>query len=920
MDKLIRRIRERGYSSDDLTVTEDFKGAIKVHPDEGIAPIYVTDSNRDILETRILVWNENQAEAIYVWNEENSGYLIDARVPPINSIEGVSESVHCPFPTKNELISGTFWSIYANKLVSKNRKTVDIHLVEALEGLLKQLTALNISTESAHGLIDRCLFAAFLDHRNLWNPRFNLANALESGIGNNVQNIFSELENRFNGDLSRSAKRVRLNRQIVETLNSVFGKTFYVNRQAYLYPYRFDLINVDLISSIFERFIEATSRWSNRESGTYYSPPQVAWRVVEQTMKPLVFKMDEDAIHNIRVLDPCCGSGVFIVHAYKYLRNSINSMRANNKQRPLGTRQCAKLMLDSIRGWDIEPTAIRIATFSLYLSLLEGQRTISESFKFPKLLDKVLFVRDGLLNGNIRKDTESKKDLLYPPTKDVQEEQYDVVIGNPPWGFKSFSKSYKDVLKERYPQPNKGSSSEAFVFKFMELVRDHGRVGIMVNSSVMANRTSRFWRGLEETGRLEKIVDLGEVHKILGFSTSSEKTSLLFFKNQDVVNGASATEFSYIAPKLTPFSSAMNMILFSQDQEHVYKLSDLNMLEKRYGVNLLSYLQASNMDRSLISRIFDQYGENKVIDAQKGGQILRGSTIEMPFKANSLYVLGHEKKDFSVIEDRNLRRSAAKSQRLPVLMRRHQKRGRLSVAVKHGDFTVLEDVLALGSDIIDPYALAAIFSSKLALYILKYLARQFGQRNQSYLDDSAVKLFPIPPLDTKESSSILKELSRLAKEVESKLGQHRTNIFDVYDYSPQLSRIDDLVYELFDLSYIEMALVESDFWYSGDISSSNDEKIIYQELLAELAEINEVNWNLHLGGMIQSVTTGGKPAELPLRGIPLVLAGGSFHVWAEDQLTVYRSNDIQNWNAVAAISDANIYAAKMAVNRIRKIA
>ncbi|WP_062057840.1 HsdM family class I SAM-dependent methyltransferase [Cellvibrio sp. OA-2007] len=893
-------LHEHGFLASDLQHLKEIPAAVKVNPVGSMAPIYCVPDGSDTCETRIKIWNENEAEVVFIIGDGHNIQVYDAKQPPFSAKQFDKPII---FPTRDALVSGRFYADNASLFNRQKRKTVDVHLVEALEGLLRLLSELGLNNDLAHGLIDRCLFASFLDHRGLWDRQLSLAEALDSRNVSAVNTIFNDLATQFNGELSR-APRQSLSRNILTALTNVFGSTPFNEGQQRLFPYRFDLINTDLISSIFERFIEATARWSNNDSGTHYTPPQIALRVVEKTLTPLLINKNERELRKLTILDPCCGSGIFLVQAFLTIKKSINNLRINSNKPILSAQESADLVSCTITGWDIEPTAIRIAAFSLTLAILDGVKRIPSTFKFPYLINSVLFVRDGLLNGIVKNKDEDaySPSLLFPPLSPyVEPKQFDVVVGNPPWGFKSFSTNYKEILKLKYPQPNKGSSSEAFAFKFLELAKQDGRVGILLNSTVWTNRTSKFRIELEKTQRLDSVIDFSGVHEILGYSTSSEHTSALFF-------GAPGknSKIDLLTPTHTPFSKMMNFIMIHDAHYKSFNLTELNSFESQYGLNPLSLMSASIAEAKLIERIFSTSRQG-LIEAQKGGQILRGATIKMPFKAKNIGLMSHSSGTFSVIKKTDMRRTAEKAQSLPLLLRRHEVKSRLHIAVKSENFTILDDVIALGSKHFDKYALASVFSSKFSSFVIRFIARQFGQRSHSYLDDTSIQLFPLPKNNMGKQDKLIEALSVLGREVEQ-LRRNTSNFLAVdLDSESLLIEIDQLVYKLYDLSYWDIEIVESFFDRTVIKPNIEEQKIPYQKLLSEITEtdFSAWKWGLLFGGMVTRLVHGDNLQPLPDYAVASVLAGEPYFAWDPQfrNVTVYKANISHLWSSAYALAD-----------------
>ena len=144
--------------------------------------------------------------------------------------------------------------------------------------------------------------------------------------------------------------------------------------QRSLWEYRFDIIPIELISSIYEQFAHGAEDQDTDKEGLHYTPISLVNLVLDEVMGNL----NADA----RVLDITCGSGVFLVEA---LRRLV-SIRAN------GETPSRELIRDTLSrqifGVDKNEAAIRVASFSLYLAALEldPDPTPPESLRFEPLI------------------------------------------------------------------------------------------------------------------------------------------------------------------------------------------------------------------------------------------------------------------------------------------------------------------------------------------------------------------------------------------------------------------------------------------------------------------------------------------------------------------------------------------------------
>ena len=157
-----------------------------------------------------------------------------------------------------------------------------------------------------------------------------------------------------------------------------------------LFPYRFDVIPVELISAIYEQFVHSAAMESSKgtetsakKEGVYYTPLAAVSLVLDEVFTGLN--------GNESVLDLTCGSGVFLVEALRRLVyiKSDGALPSRDLIR--------KTLYDQVCGVDVNRAAVRIAAFSLYLAALEldPDPQPPQALKFKPLEGKTLLVGDA---------------------------------------------------------------------------------------------------------------------------------------------------------------------------------------------------------------------------------------------------------------------------------------------------------------------------------------------------------------------------------------------------------------------------------------------------------------------------------------------------------------------------------------------
>lgn len=214
--------------------------------------------------------------------------------------------------------------------------------------------------------------------------------------------------------------------------------------------YDFEIIPVELISSIYENFIgneyenEKLNLSKQKSIKAYYTPPYLVDYVLSQTVTPFLENPSKNN-SSCKVLDPACGSGIFLVET---VRKIIEKELFLSPQKKVSDSKLWQLIKSNIFGIDIDSDAIDISIFSLYVTILDYKQPAEiENFKFKKLKDENFF-------GGQEADFFNLKHPFNTKIKNL-----DFIVGNPPWG--QVSKSiYTDYIKQRDINENSNKLEE----------------------------------------------------------------------------------------------------------------------------------------------------------------------------------------------------------------------------------------------------------------------------------------------------------------------------------------------------------------------------------------------------------------------------------------------------------------------------
>lgn len=324
--------------------------------------------------------------------------------------------------------TGQFWT----KTKQVDRKTaVDQQLLSDLAVLERDLVSANLVRDEAQALIGRAIFTQYLLDRDIITAeRMNslcgttrLSAALRDRQA--TSQLFQWLSETFNGDMFPPSSAAPPAPEHLSRVANFLDAVDPVSGQTTFFPYQFDVIPVELISSIYEQFAHSgaapiAGRARSTEAtraGVYYTRLPVVALILDEVMDGLDGEQT--------VLDLTCGSGVFLVEAFRRL------VHLQGLKTPLTRKGIRKALYTRVYGVDISEAAIRVAAFSLYLAALEldPDPQPPEGLTFEPLIGRTLFVGDA---RTIEQTDAGTEHLI----EDDGLKSFDVIVGNPPWSFK----------------------------------------------------------------------------------------------------------------------------------------------------------------------------------------------------------------------------------------------------------------------------------------------------------------------------------------------------------------------------------------------------------------------------------------------------------------------------------------------------
>jgi hypothetical protein len=249
-------------------------------------------------------------------------------------------------------------------------------------------------------------------------------------------------------------------------------------------------------AALFDRALTVDER---EKTASYYTPPGLARLVVDDALGPWLDRRRPKFPHEVKVLDPACGSGAFLIAAYRRLLNYF----AEQHGRALTSEEREEILLTCIYGADVDERALGLAQVQL----------LEEAHVRGRL---------PVLGGNLLPGDS----LPAPPGCQAQEGAvdwsaivaatggFDVIVANPPFGASIKLSGRIEVadlrqVRELYPEVYSGHADYAYVFAALSvrLLRKNGAVGFVLPRTVLDSPSGLGLRRLLSKVGVKSVVD-----------------------------------------------------------------------------------------------------------------------------------------------------------------------------------------------------------------------------------------------------------------------------------------------------------------------------------------------------------------------------------------------------------------------------
>ncbi len=785
-------------------------------------------------------WNFNKAPIIFInYKNENlicNGFSFDHDAKLLSRLAGIKNLKDFSYWN---IVTGQLWDEYQKSLKKENR--VDFKLLKNIEEARDELiNTLKLDKSITNKLIGRLIFARYLIDRKVsldfkFEKKHNLSKEnlpdliLDKG---ELYRFFNFLKTEFNGDLFPITKSENdVNSSHLDILHKLFSGSEIKSRQGSLFNiYNFDIIPVEFISNVYEYFLGKEKQESSK---AFYTPPFLVDYILSQTVIPYFRKKDTPSC---KVLDPACGSGIFLVETLRLIIAKFKTLNPDLKPSTKKYKnEIKKLLINNIFGIDLNKDALEIAVFSLYITLLdffEEPKDI-KNFRFPPLFGTNFFEGDFFkVNQDYNKVLEKKK--------------LDFILGNPPWG-KVEGSPYMEYISKREKKEEKKIAvsnkqiAQAFMVRVSDFCQRHTKCSLIIPSRVLYNLlAANFRRYFVNKFFIKEIFEISAVRKLV-FANATEPAAILTycFANDDETN---ENMVEHISLKPNPFFALFKSILiekydYKEVKQSYFKMYDWIWKVLVYGSVLDFYLVKKLKNKNLYSNTFSQIlnDDNEEIIQSNGVTI--GNKKE-DTKDNALHLLGLP---FIEINKTKKRKSGDLSRYylrirpnsffdVPKVIRpRNPKLFKKTIllirsgldqnfnfvaSISYDDVVFNNSVCGIrGENIPLLENLLGLINSSLSKYYIFITGSYTGIKQEKFLND---ELDDFPVIYDKEIIQKVKTLLKLNKE---KYSESKFNEDEIIQTEKELN---SLIFELYKLNNIEQNLMDYAFNISIPIVRQGD--------------------------------------------------------------------------------------------------
>lgn len=536
----------------------------------------ITADNAPAFQLRRYGWSGNLK--ISVLTNFADLYIYDCSVRPVESDDvGVALIAHYSYTeyeekfdeiysllSKEAVLSGTFAERFENISGSFRREPFDEYFLKQIKSWRLRLGSdirhnvplineetLNISVQR---ILNRIIFLRICEDRSF--EQYETLKRIRTY--ESLKQLFAAADQKYDSGLFEVLEEDLITVSD-EILLAIFRDLYYPNNS-----YEFSVVDPFIIGQIYELFLDEKLQIEDSgivsviqkpeavdSQGAVNTPKNVTDIIIEQTLSRIYDGKSMSQVREIRIADICCGSGNFLLSAYEYVVNhSIDWLIQNERDSAIqdgrliivpGTdtyrlsfAKRREILLKNIWGVDIDPLAVEVTKFSLFLKLLEDT-SIDEINAFVESFHERVLPRldDNIKNGNslvgvsyaqydptvLEVEGALEQIRMFDWATEFGTDGFDAIVGNPPYirvqnmvhyspkeygfyksQFSGFETAGSELLDKYY----------LFIERAWSLLKNGGTIGYIVPHKFMNIMSGEALRQfLSSHGAVREIVHFG---------------------------------------------------------------------------------------------------------------------------------------------------------------------------------------------------------------------------------------------------------------------------------------------------------------------------------------------------------------------------------------------------------------------------
>lgn len=760
--------------------------------------------------------------------------------------------------SKEAVLKGSF-DKYAKSTGKKGTSEVDDEFLKEIENwriiLAKNIALRNkeLSVEdlnyAVQQTIDRIIFLRMAEDRGV-EPYQKLLKILEKpDIYAEFGKLCIKADAKYNSGLfhfkeekniSQPADTFTLKLKIDDGVFKEIIKNLYYP----LSPYEFSVLSPEILGNVYEQFLGKIIRLTpshqakieekpevKKAGGVYYTPQYIVDYIVENTVGKICKGKTPKQVAKIRILDPACGSGSFLLGAYNYLlkwhidyyskltkhpKNTI--YQGNGGEYFLTIQKKKEILLNNIYGVDIDTQAVEVTKLSLLLKVLENENKDALEQQKKLIQERVLpYLGDNIKCGNslIGTDILENNDLTQEEIKKINpfdwEEEFhtimtnggfDAIIGNPPYGTRTVlsTTEKKFIRKNNKITFSSGDSAEVFCkYSFSYLLKDNGIISFIIpKKSLYGESWESFRRDYLRKYGLKFLLDTSKSFK-------GVLLEIISFGLKKSINEMDNTNLAYVADlKIKNFSKSKKEDIFKENntiQLYSILFSDIfKKISKNSYFNLIS------------GKLGLAIGTKFYSNTPKKYKLLKGVDIDKWIVKNHRYLNNHDNIKIDKISP--FLKPKIIAQRIIAHIENPYPHIKITACYDNEGIVITNTLTTFSFDErIDSKCLIALLNSRLFSFFAYNFIYSRAIRTMDFYD-FYIKQMPFPQslfefkkkqnpfIDlTNKMIQLKKDLSNANNPHDKKLLEKQIEITD--------DKIDRLVYELYDLSREDIEIIEN---------------------------------------------------------------------------------------------------------------